>query len=60
LLNLAYNYGARNDGEIATITDHLDATRSASYTYDAWSRLSTAKAEDIISRCRNTLHALAK
>jgi len=44
LLNLAYNYGTQNDGEIATITDNLDATRSMTYTYDAWSRLSTAQA----------------
>ena len=44
LLNLVYNYGTQNDGEISTITDNLDATHSTSYTYDAWARLSTAQA----------------
>jgi hypothetical protein len=44
LPNLACNYGAQNDVEIATITDNLDPTRSTSYTCDAWSRLSTAQA----------------
>ena len=38
LLNLAYNYGTQNNGEISAITDTLDPTRSMTYTYDAWSR----------------------
>jgi RHS repeat-associated protein len=44
LLNLVYSYGTQNNGEIATITDNLDPTRSMTYTYDAWSRLDTAQA----------------
>ena len=44
LLNLTYGYGTQNNGEIATITDNLVSANSTSYTYDAWSRLSTAQA----------------
>jgi RHS repeat-associated protein len=44
LLNLTYGYGTQNDGEIATITDNVVPANSTSYTYDAWSRLSTAQA----------------
>jgi RHS repeat-associated protein len=44
LLNMTYDYGMSNNGEIASVTDTLDATRSTTYTYDAWSRLKTAQA----------------
>jgi RHS repeat-associated protein len=44
LLNLSYNYGSQNNGEIATITDNQDASHTMSYKYDPWSRLDTAQA----------------
>ena len=44
LLNLTYGYGTQNDGEIASITDSLDSTKSESFTYDPWAHLSTAQA----------------
>ena len=46
LLNLTYGYalGSANNGQIQTITDNLDATKSLSYTYDALSRLQYATA----------------
>jgi RHS repeat-associated protein len=31
-----------NNGQIQSITDNVDSTRSTAYTYDAWSRLKTA------------------
>lgn len=43
LLNLTYNYGSGNNGQIQSITDNLDASRTASYTYDPWARLKTAQ-----------------
>jgi len=41
---LSYSYGASgsNNGQIAGITDSVDSGRSATYTYDALYRLSTA------------------
>ena len=45
LLNLAYGYsqGGGNSGQITSITDGVDSTRSTTYTYDAWARLKTAQ-----------------
>src|SRR6267143_1505833 len=44
LFNLTYGYGSAgsNNGQVNSITDSLDNGRSASYTYDALHRLSTA------------------
>src|SRR6267143_252479 len=44
LYSLAYDYssGTANNGQIQSITDNVDNGRSATYTYDAWSRLKTA------------------
>jgi RHS repeat-associated protein len=52
LLNLAYDYGAQNNGQIKKITYHTspgveDQTKSQEYTYDAWSRLRMARTTDI-------------
>jgi len=45
LINLTYGYTAtQNDGQIATITDSMDSSKSMAYTYDAWGRLATAQA----------------
>jgi RHS repeat-associated protein len=51
LLNLSYGYGPTNNGpnngQIATIADNTvsgDHSRDATYTYDAWGRLSDAQA----------------
>jgi RHS repeat-associated protein len=44
-LNLSYGYGTTtNNAQIAGITDLLDSTKSQSFTYDAWGRLSVAQA----------------
>ncbi len=44
LFGLAYSYGASgsNNGQISGITDSVDNGRSATYTYDALARISTA------------------
>jgi RHS repeat-associated protein len=45
LLGLAYSYVAPNggnNGQIASITDSVDSTRSTTFTYDAWLRLKQA------------------
>ncbi len=44
LYSLTYGYasGTANNGQIQSITDNVDNGRSATYTYDAWSRLKTA------------------
>lgn len=44
LFKLTYDYGAGNNGQIQSITDNADASRSMTYTYDAWARLKTATA----------------
>ncbi len=43
LLSLAYNYGTGNNGQIQSITDNVDSTRTTTYTYDAWARLKTGQ-----------------
>ncbi len=42
LFSLAYNYGTGNNGQIQSISDNMDGTRTTTYTYDAWARLKTA------------------
>ncbi len=42
LFSLTYNYGTGNNGQIQSITDNVDSTRTTNLTYDAWSRLKTA------------------
>jgi YD repeat-containing protein len=49
LLNLTYNYGAANNGQIQGITDSRGAAFSTSYTYDATGRLSQAQTNDLTS-----------
>lgn len=39
---MTYNYGTSNNGQIQSITDNVDSTRTTAFTYDAWSRLKTA------------------
>ena len=41
--SVTYNYGTGNNGQIQSITDNVDSTRSTTYTYDAWARLKTAQ-----------------
>jgi RHS repeat-associated protein len=48
ILNLGYDYGANNNGQIQTVHSYTtpgveDQTKSESFTYDAWSRLKTAQ-----------------
>jgi len=42
LFSLTYNYGTGNNGQIQSITDNVDSTRTTTFTYDPWSRLKTA------------------
>ncbi|MDP9263211.1 MAG: hypothetical protein M3O85_02700, partial [Acidobacteriota bacterium] len=44
LLSLTYAYGTGNNGQIATITDNVDSSKSMTYTYDALARLQYATA----------------
>src|SRR5882724_2192761 len=37
-----YGYGTANNGQIQTITDNNDSTKSDTYSYDVWGRLKTA------------------
>lgn len=47
LFSLGYSYGdAANNGQIQTITDNVDPTRSTSYQYDILGRLQTAQTVD--------------
>ena len=45
LLDLSYNfnYGSGDNGNAASITNNIDATRSQTFTYDALNRLATAQ-----------------
>lgn len=43
LLDLTYDYGTYNNGQIHAITAYGDATKSVTYTYDALGRLSHAE-----------------
>jgi YD repeat-containing protein len=42
-LNLTYNYGSADNGEIQGITDNITASQSTSYVYDELGRLKTAQ-----------------
>ena len=42
LFSVAYDYGTGNNGQIQSITDNVDSTRTTAYTYDAWARLKIA------------------
>ena len=42
LFSLTYNYATGNNGQIQSITDNVNSGRTATYSYDAWSRLKTA------------------
>lgn len=47
LLNLAYDFGAQNNGQIRGITDSRGAAFSTTYAYDELSRLATAQTNDL-------------
>lgn len=42
LFSQSYAYGTGNNGQIQSITDNVDATRTTTYAYDAWGRLKMA------------------
>ena len=48
-LNLTYNYGAADNGQIQDITDNITASQSTSYVYDELGRLKTAQTTDLVS-----------
>ncbi len=55
LLNLAYNYGTQNNGQIKDIKYYTspgveDQTKSQNYQYDAWSRLKKAYTTNLSSQ----------
>lgn len=39
LINLSYAYGTQNNGNISTITDNIDDSRTKRFTYDALNRI---------------------
>lgn len=43
-LAYGYGYGTANNGQIQSVTDNVDSSRSMTYTYDEWTRLKTAQA----------------
>jgi RHS repeat-associated protein len=47
VLNLTYNYGSQNNGQIQGITDAITPSQSTNYTYDALGRLQTAGTTDV-------------
>lgn len=49
VLNLTYNYGSQDNGQIQSITDGLTASQSTSYAYDELGRLKTAGTNDLTS-----------
>jgi RHS repeat-associated protein len=49
VLNLTYNYGSQNNGQIVGITDGITPSQSVSYTYDELGRLKTAGTNDVTS-----------
>lgn len=49
VLNLTYNYGSQNNGQIQGITDGITAPQSTSYTYDELGRLKIAQTNDLTS-----------
>lgn len=48
-LNLTYNYGSSDNGQIQGITDNINASQSTSYVYDELGRLKTAQTTDLVS-----------
>ena len=55
MLNLGYNYGAQNNGQIRKVTYYTspgveDTTRAQNYEYDAWSRLKKAYTTDLVQQ----------
>lgn len=42
LFSLTYGYGTGNNGQVQSITDNVDSTRSTTLTYDALGHLATA------------------
>jgi RHS repeat-associated protein len=47
MLNLTYNYGSQNNGQIQGITDGVTPSQSSSYTYDELGRLRVAQTNDL-------------
>lgn len=45
-MNLTYNYGTADNGQIQGITDNITASQSTSYQYDELGRLKTAQTTD--------------
>lgn len=43
IFGLTYGYGTGDNGQIQTVTDNVDSSRTANYTYDPWARLKTAQ-----------------
>jgi len=53
LFSKAYNYGAQNNGNVLSITNNWDSSRSQTFTYDALNRLTHA--ENSGTNCAATL-----
>lgn len=49
VLNLTYDYGSQNNGQIQGITDGITPSQSTGYTYDELGRLKTAQTNDLTS-----------
>jgi RHS repeat-associated protein len=49
VLNLTYNYGAQDNGQIQGITDGITTSQSTSYIYDELGRLKIAQTNDLTS-----------
>jgi RHS repeat-associated protein len=49
VLNLTYNYGSQNNGQIQGITDGITPSQSVSYSYDELGRLAMAQTNDLTS-----------
>jgi RHS repeat-associated protein len=47
LLNLTYNYGTQNNGQIQSITDSRGSAYSTTYTYDPLNRLAAAQTSNL-------------
>jgi RHS repeat-associated protein len=48
-LNLTYDYGSADNGQIQGITDNITASQNTSYVYDELRRLKTAQTTDLFS-----------
>jgi len=49
VIDLSYNYGANDNGQIQSITDNLNSARTVAYSYDELGRLKTAQTSDLTS-----------